>query len=69
MIVVEDCFGAGCVGQRIGAILAQQGCGSKRLILKNLGKTFAPQGSVAQLEHSFGLDAAGIVQAVMEEKQ
>ena len=34
--------------------------------MKNLGKTFAPEGTVAQLEHSFGLDAQGIVSAVME---
>ena len=60
LLVLEDSFGAGCVGQRLAAILAEQGKGPKRLILKNLGKTFAPQGSVAELERSFGLDAAGV---------
>ena len=66
LLVLEDSFGAGCVGQRLAAILAEQGAAPKQLILKNLGKTFAPQGSVAELERSFGLDAAGVVKAVQE---
>ena len=60
LLVLEDSFGAGCVGQRIAALLTE------RLILKNLGKTFAPEGSVAELQHSFGLDAAGVAEAVRE---
>jgi hypothetical protein len=36
------------------------------MVLKNLEKTFAPAGSVAELEHSFGLDADGVVAAVRE---
>lgn len=66
LLVLEDSFGAGCVGQRLAAILAEHGRAPKRLILKNLGKTFAPEGSVAELEHSFGLDAAAIAEAVRE---
>ena len=66
LLVLEDSFGAGCVGQRLAAILAEQGMGPQQLILKNLGKTFAPQGSVAELEHGFGLDADGVVKAVRE---
>lgn len=66
LAVPEDAFGAGCVGQRVSAILAEHGKAPGRLVLKNLGKTFAPEGSVAQLEHSFGLDAAGIAAAVWE---
>ena len=66
LLVAEDAFGAGCVGQRIAAILAEQGCAPKRLILKNLGKTFAPEGTVPELEHSFGLDAQGIAASVLE---
>lgn len=68
LLVAEDSFGAGCVGQRLAAILAEQGEAPKRLILKNLGKTFAPEGTVAQLEHSIGIDAEGIAQAVLEER-
>ncbi|MEG1594715.1 MAG: transketolase C-terminal domain-containing protein, partial [Oscillibacter sp.] len=66
LLVAEDSFGAGCVGQRIAAILAEHGRAPGKLILKNLGKTFAPEGSVAELEHSIGLDAQGIAQSVME---
>lgn len=66
LLVAEDSFGAGCVGQRIAAILAQQGTAPKRLILKNLGKTFAPEGTVPQLEHCFGLDGASLAAAILE---
>ena len=64
--MLEDSFGAGCVGQRLAAILAEHGAAPKKLILKNLGKRFAPEGSVAELDHSFGLDAAGVAAAVRE---
>ena len=66
LAVPEDAFGAGCVGQRIAAILAEQGRAPGRLILRNLSGTFAPEGSVAQLEHRFGLDGDGIAAAVWE---
>ena len=66
LLVLEDCFGAGCVGQRTAAVLAKEGRAPKRLILKNLGKTFAPEGSVPQLEARFGLDAASVAAAVRE---
>lgn len=66
LLVLEDSFGAGCVGQRVAAILAEHGQAPDKLILKNLGKTFAPEGSVAELEHRFGLDAAGVAAAAEE---
>ena len=66
LLVAEDSFGAGCVGQRVAAKLAERGSAPKKLILKNLGKTYAPEGSVSQLEHSFGLDAEGLAAAVWE---
>ncbi len=66
ILVLEDSFGPGCVGQRLAAILAEHGQAPKKLILKNLGKTFAPEGSISQLEHSFGLDAAAVAAAVRE---
>ena len=69
LLVAENSFGAGCVGQRVAAILAEQGKAPRKLILKNLGKTYAPEGSVPQLEHSFGLDAQGIVTAVLEARE
>lgn len=69
LAVVEDCFGAGCVGERIAALLAAHGRPPAKLILKNLGQTFAPEGTVAELRRSFGLDAAGIARAVTEANQ
>ena len=66
LLVLEDAFGAGCVGQRLAAILAEHAMAPEQLILKNLGKTYAPEGSVGQLEHSRELDAAGVAAAVRE---
>ena len=66
LLVLEDSFVAGCVGQRLAATLAKHSRCPERLILKNLGKTFAPAGSVAQLWQRFGLDAASVAEAVME---
>lgn len=66
LLVLEDSFGAGCVGQRLAAILGEQGKAPRKLILKNLGKTFAPEGTVTELNHSFGLDADGVAAAVQE---
>ena len=66
LLVAEDSFGAGCVGQRLSAMLAQERKAPKTLILKNLGKTYAPEGSVAELEHSFGLDAESLAAAAEE---
>ena len=39
LAVAEDAFGAGCVGQRTAAILAQHGQAPEKLVLINLGKT------------------------------
>ena len=66
LLVLEDSFGAGCVGQRLAAILMEAGLAPDHLILKNLGKTYAPEGTVAQLEERFGLDGAGVAAAVEE---
>ncbi len=68
LLVIEDSFGEGCVGQRAASALAEGGCSPKRLILQNLGGVFASEGSVSQLEHRFKLDAAGIAGAVREAK-
>ena len=53
------------MGQRVAAILAEAGKAPEKLILLNLGKTYAPEGSVAELERHFGLDCAGIARAVL----
>jgi len=69
MLVLEDCMGVGCVGQRIAAILAQGGCAPRKLILKNLGMNVAPHGTVAQLYEEFELDAASVAYDLEEALQ
>ena len=66
MLVLEDCLGVGCVGQRISAILAQGGCCPDKMILKNLGVHVAPHGSVAELYDELELDAASVAYALEE---
>ena len=66
LLVLEDAFAAGCVGQRVAALLAERGRAPRRLILKNLGSAFAPEGTVGELYHSFGLDAQGVAEAARE---
>ncbi len=66
MAAIEDCCGSGCVGQRVGGILAARGDAPKRILFMNLGGSFVPAGSVAELEHSLGLDAEGVAAAVLK---
>lgn len=66
LLVLEDCVQSGCVGERLAALLMQAGIAPKRLVLKNCGDSFVPQGSVAQLYHALGLDAEGVACAVEE---
>ena len=66
LLVVEDSFGAGCVGQRVASILAEAGKAPDKLVLKNLCKTYAPEGTVEQLEKMIGLDAVSIAEAAAE---
>ena len=69
LIVLEDCFRVGCVGERIGALLASRSLGPGQLILKNAGERFVPAGSVPQLERGLGIDAEGIVNTVLNALQ
>ena len=64
LLVLEDSMGAGCVGQRVTAILAEAGLLPPQVILKNMGRAFAPEGTVPELDHSFGLDAPAVAEAV-----
>ena len=66
LLIAEECIGAGCVGQRIAGILAENGLAPKRLILKNLGKSIVAHGTVSELRHAAGLDAEAFVRCVME---
>ena len=67
VLILEDCFENGSVGQQIAAGLAEgEGQCPPHVILKNLKDRFAPEGTVEQLRHRFGLDAAGAAEAVRE---
>lgn len=66
LIVAEECCAVGCVGQRIAAILSEGGCAPQRLTLKNLGRSFVPQGTTAQLRRAFGIDAQAIAACAKE---
>lgn len=66
LLVLEDCLGTGCVGQRIAAILAQEGTAPQHLILKNLGGVLPSEGSVAQLYCERGLDGASVAKTIEE---
>ncbi|MBO4914073.1 MAG: 1-deoxy-D-xylulose-5-phosphate synthase [Oscillospiraceae bacterium] len=66
LIVAEECASVGCVGQRLAAILSEEGTPPERLYLCNLGKRFPPHGSVEQLRSAFGLDAEAIAKKTLE---
>ena len=66
LVAVEDVFKNGSVGQRVAAVLSSVGESPKKLILKNLGETFVPAGTVPQLLRSRGLDGQGIAETVLE---
>ncbi|MBR3641149.1 MAG: 1-deoxy-D-xylulose-5-phosphate synthase, partial [Oscillibacter sp.] len=65
--VVEDCFENGSVGERIAAMDA---CAAerpaRRFVLCNMKESFAPAGSVSELEARLGLDAQSVANAVGE---
>lgn len=66
VLVLEDCFENGSIGQQIAAMMAESSQHSPRMILQNLKDRFAPEGTVEQLRHRFGLDAEGVVNAIRE---
>ena len=66
LLVLEDCFENGSVGQRLAAAAAQERVEPRCLTLKNLGGRFAPQGTVDQLYRAFGLDARSVADSVEE---
>ena len=66
VLVLEDCFETGSVGQQIAAGMEEAGQRHAHVILQNLKDHFAPEGTVEQLQHRFGLDADGAAGAVKE---
>lgn len=66
IVAAEDQLRAGAVGERLSALLLEQGAGTEKLVLRNVGTTLPSQGSTVELRHALGLDAEGIAQAVRE---
>lgn len=66
MIVLEECFHQGCVGQELLSGLAQEGTLPSKLKLMNLGTEFVTHGKVSQLRHACGIDAEGVYQTAKE---
>ena len=64
--IAEEAAENGAVGEAIAAALAERGS-KARVLLKNLGSSFAGHGSVKDLLASLGLDAKGIAASVGEE--
>lgn len=66
LLVLEDVVENGGVGQKLAAEALAAGIVPRAVVLKNLKDHFVYQGTVAQLRRSEGLDAAGVVKAVLE---
>ena len=66
VLILEDCFENGSIGQQIAAGMAEAGQQCPHVILQNLKDHFAPAGTVEQLQHRFGLDADGVVKTIRE---
>ncbi len=66
LIVAEECASVGCVGQRLAAILTEEGTPLEKLYLCNLGKRFPPHGGAKQLREAFGLGAKSIAVKTLE---
>lgn len=66
LIVAEECASVGCVGQRLAAILTEEGTPLQKLYLCNLNKNFPPHGDTKRLREQFRLDAASIAAKALE---
>lgn len=66
VVVAEDQLRSGALGERLGALLLEQGAGAERLVLRNARTALPSQGTTAELWRALGLDAEGIAQAVRE---
>ena len=66
LIVAEECASVGCVGQRLAAILTEEGTPLEKLYLCNLNKNFPPHGDTKRLREQFHLDAGSIAAKARE---
>lgn len=66
LIVLEETFQGGCLGQEILSRLALDGKVPHKLRLMNLGDQFVTHGKVSQLRESRGIDAANVYETAKE---
>ena len=66
MIVLEETFSGGCLGQEILSGMAQRGTLPKKIKLMNLGDCFVTHGKVSQLRESRGIDAKAVYETAKE---
>lgn len=66
LVVLEESFSGGCLGQEIIATLAQRGRLPERVRLMNLGQRFVTHGKVSQLRAERGIDASGVAKGIKE---
>ena len=67
LLVAEDAYRAGAVGERVAALLLEKRCIPERLLLVNLGASPVPAGSVAELQERYGLSARALAERVVME--
>lgn len=66
LLVLEDCIAAGCVGEKVTCLAALSGVRLDKLVLKNCGDRLPNEGSVEELDHALGLDAASVATSIEE---
>ena len=66
LLVLEDCFETGSIGQQLSAEIVRARIAPRRLILKNLHRSFVGQGTVEQLRVQAEIDCTAVVKAVLE---
>lgn len=66
LLVLEDCIAAGCVGEKVTCLAALAGVRLDKLVLKNCGDRLPNEGSVEELDHALGLDAASVATSIEE---
>ena len=66
MIVLEETFSGGCLGQEILSEMAQKGTLPRRIRLMNLGNDFVTHGKVSQLRKDRGIDSKSVYETAKE---
>ncbi len=66
LVVLEEAFSGGCLGQEILATLALEHALPEKLKLLNLGERFVTHGKVSSLRKERGIDASSVAEEIKE---